>query len=128
MNPITSGIETTRETVKAWERLRLVYNVVLLLAGLPVVWLVLDGDFPPMGPFPNSPLELVFDCVVFGLLANVFFCLGPYAEFVVVAIGFPLTARKIRYALFGLGLLVSLGLIGLVVLLLPFAALSIPGP
>ena len=86
--------------MKSWEKLRILYNGVLLLPGI---------------------------ALLFGVCANVCFCLGPYSEFIVTALGFPLTARKIRVLLFSLGLMMSLGIIILVWFLVEFS-LSFPSP
>ena len=61
-----------------------------------------------------DPVDLVVPAVLFGIGANICFCLGPYTEFIITALGFPLSARRIRYFLFGAGLMISLGGIMLV--------------
>jgi len=97
---LESEVEFCRRIMKSWEKLRLLYNGVLLLPGI---------------------------ALLFGVRANVCFCLGPYSEFIVTALGFPLTARKIRVLLFSLGLIMSLGIIILVWFLVEFS-LSFPSP
>ena len=66
--------------------------------------------------------NLVVWSILFGIGANIYFCLGLYTEFIVIALGFPLSARKIRYFLFSLELLISLGSI---VLLWGFVEFSV---
>ena len=78
--------------------------------------------FPIMGP-----IALFVSALLFGICANVCFCLGPYSEFIVTALGFPLTARKIRVLLFSLGLMMSLGIIMLVWFLMELSG-SFPSP
>ncbi|NNC90235.1 MAG: hypothetical protein HKN82_17395 [Akkermansiaceae bacterium] len=112
MIPGSQEIQDVRATVKAWEMLRLVYNGVLLVPGVLLAVRIVRLGFPGMS-LPSSVGELVIQCLLFGGAANVCFCLGPYAEFIVVALGFPLTGRKLRWFLFGIGLLLSLGVVGI---------------
>jgi len=110
-------IELCRQTVKGWENLRLIYNGILLIAGGILLWRVfyLQGSMEGLsGGGLVIRGNLVVWSILFGIGANVCFCLGPYTEFIVIALGFPLSARKIRYFLFALGLLSSLGAIMLV--------------
>jgi hypothetical protein len=58
-------------------------------------------------------LELIATALVFGLGANICYCLGPYVEFVMTALGFPLSGERTRYFVFGLGVLLSISMIGL---------------
>ena len=74
-----------------------------------------------------DPVDLFVRALLFGICANVCFCLGPYSEFIVTALGFPLTARKIRILLFSLGLMMSLGIIMLVWFLMELSV-SLPSP
>lgn len=105
------GRRLLRSIVLPWEKLRLLYNGILLVPGLAIcagvyresAWRLTDG-------FPGAALELIeigLGAALFGLVANVCFCLGPYAECVIAALGYPLTGRRIRPFLFGCGLLLS---------------------
>ena len=83
---------------------------------------------PPGMGFPiMDPVTLFISALLFGICANVCFCLGPYSEFIVIALGFSLTARKIRVLLFSLGLMISLGIIILAWFLVE-VSLSFPSP
>ena len=64
---------------------------------------------------------------MFGFCANLCFCLGLYTEVVITALGFPLSTRRIRYFLFGLGLMISLGGIMLVWFMLELSS-RFPAP
>ena len=78
---------------------------------------------PPGMGFPiMDPVDLFIRALLFGVCANVCFCLGLYSEFIVTALGFPLTARKIRVPLISLRLMISLGIIILVWFLLELKA------
>ena len=132
MKPLTPEIEFCRATVKSWEKLRLLYNVILLLPGIALIWRIIHvqqvmmAANPPGMGFPiMHPAEVVIGAFVFGFCANLCFCLGPYTEVVITALGFPLSARRIRYFIFGLGLILSLAVISVLWLLME---LDFPGP
>ena len=134
MKELESEVEFCRMTMKSWEKLRLLYNGVLLLPGIALLWRILHlqaermAQNPPGMGFPiMDPVDLFIRALLFGICANVCFCLGPYSEFIVTALGFPLTARKIRVPLISLGLMISLGIIILVWFLVEFS-LSFPSP
>ena len=109
MTATASEIESSRATVLWWEKMRLVYNGILLVPGIMLAWWHVRVGMHPPGP--TSLPDTVAGCVAFGFLANVCYCLGPYVEFVVISRGFPRTAPRLRWFLWGLGLLLSLALI-----------------
>ncbi|RCL36872.1 MAG: hypothetical protein DBX00_06105 [Verrucomicrobia bacterium] len=134
MKELESEVEFCRRIMKSWEKLRLLYNGALLFPGIVLLWRILHlqaermAQNPPGMGFPiMDPVTLFISALLFGICANVCFCLGPYSEFIVIALGFPLTARKIRVLLFSLGLMISLGIIILVWFLVEFS-LSFPSP
>jgi len=108
--------------VRAWERLRLLYNVIMVFPGCAVLLrtlslqdrITVQGDAAGPTYLIGHPLELVAVSLAFGLVANICFCLGPYAEFVITALGYPISGIRSRYFIFGIGMLISLGLVGLV--------------
>lgn len=122
MKPLTPEIEYCRATVKSWERLRLLYNAIMLVAGglvlLRTLYLQdqpeLDAEAAMLGTiYPIAhPLELIAVSVLFGCVANVCYCLGPYLEFVITAAGFPISGQRSRYLIFGLGTMLSVAVIG----------------
>ena len=129
MKELESEIEFCRRIMKSWEKLRLLYNGVLLFPGIAMLWRILHlqadrmAQNPPGMGFPiMDPVDLFIRALLFGICANVCFCLGPYSEFIVIALGFSLTARKIRVLLFSLGLMMSLGIIMLVWFLMELKA------
>lgn len=75
---------------KQWEGLRIVYNVILLIEGLLL----------------PSPCIGFLGIFIFGLFANICYCLGPFTEFYLLAFGFQF--GNLRYALFTVGLLFSM--------------------
>lgn len=79
--------------LRKWERLRLLYNAILV--PLVVVATLLFGS----GLLPDHRF---WEAVVFGgVVSNVCFCLGPILEFYLVRLG--AGARAARGWLFGLG-------------------------
>ena len=93
----------------AWEKLRIVYNLVLLMVGLPCLWLLMlladfvgQGDYYAFGFFSNGT-------ILFGVTANAFYCLGPLAEVCVYSV-LGLRMGRARYGPFAAGLLLSMGL------------------
>ena len=129
MKELESEVEFCRRIVKSWEKLRLLYNGALLFPGTVLLWRILHlqaermAQNPPGMEFPiMDPVTLFISALLFGICANVCFCLGPYSEFIVIALGFSLTARKIRVLLFSLGLMMSLGIIMLVWFLMELKA------
>lgn len=134
MKLLTPEIEFCRATVKSWEKLRLLYNVILLLPGIALIWRIIHlqqvmmAENPPGMGFPiMHPAKVVTGAFVFGFCANLCFCLGLYTEVVITALGFPLSTRRIRYFLFGLGLMISLGGIMLVWFMLELSS-RFPAP
>ena len=134
MKALTPEIEFCRKTLKSWEKLRLLYNGILLFPGIALLWRILhlqeeaDAQAPPgMGFSIMDPVDLVVRAGLFGIGANICFCLGPYTEFIITALGFPLSARRIRYFLFGAGLMISLGVIMLVWFMLELSS-GFPAP
>ncbi|MFP6881992.1 MAG: hypothetical protein VCA34_13645, partial [Roseibacillus sp.] len=69
--------------MKSWEKLRLLYNVILLLPGIALIWRIIHlqqammaANPPGMGIYIMHPAEVVIGAFVFGFCANPFFCLG----------------------------------------------------
>lgn len=131
---LTSEIARCRSMVRAWERLRLLYNGVLLIPGGLALWrtMSLQAELLEEGnaSLLSHPLELVAWSVAFGVMANVCYCLGPYLELVIWACGFPITGQRLRYFVFGIGMMVSLAVVGVAWLVVElYAGFSlIPAP
>jgi len=113
-DPLTErgDILLTRGIVRAWERLRLIYNGVMVGPGILFATLFYHDNVWWGGGYASAATALLIQIgvgiVLFALGANICFCLGPYAESVIVALGYPVTGRKLRPFLFGMGLLGSL--------------------
>ena len=102
------------EVVRAWEKLRIAYNLILLLPGLGIAALWMSRQQLPM-------VFVIVQVVLVAIAANLAFLLGPAAEVYFRAlfrkgetIGFG------RMLIFGAGLVVSAGVF-LIVLLLAMA-------
>ncbi|MGD7651951.1 MAG: hypothetical protein ACQCXQ_01965 [Verrucomicrobiales bacterium] len=100
----TAGeVPVVRRIVVAWERLRLIYNAVLLVPGLVVLGALVQYAEMPVG-------AAVAGGVFVGLGANAAFFLGPLSEFYLSAVflGGGALGRG-RWLIFGAGVVVSLG-------------------
>lgn len=90
------------ELVKGWEKLRLVYNAILLLPGLGILALWMNKGLP---------LAAALLCALFvAICANVAFLLGPLAELYIR--GFFRDGQSLakgRWLIFSAGLVVSAG-------------------
>jgi hypothetical protein len=89
----------------AWEKLRIVYNLLLLVQGLTCEWFL--WQFHKITDYPLRVDVQVTEAIVFGVLANLFYCLGPAADVCVYRI---LRWRMglTRHLLFAAGLLFSM--------------------
>jgi hypothetical protein len=93
------------ELVRGWEKLRLIYNGIMLLPGLGVLALWVTRQHLPL------PAAIVSGIFV-GIGANIAFMLGPLAELYLRGLlknGAPL--GKGRLLIFGAGLIVSGGFV-----------------
>ena len=137
MTTLPPDIDYCRAIVRSWEPLRVLYNAVLLLPGIALILRFLhlqDEVVTTSGGTAYftavDPVTLVAGALVFGVASNICYCLGPYLEFVISAMGFPLSARRTRFFFFAMGLLLSLGVVGLAWLQVEFffAAVLVTGP
>jgi hypothetical protein len=100
-----------KKTWFAWEKLRIIYNVVLLAEGLLCleylrILAVKSGHL--CANLFGSRIWLMI--IVFGFLANAFYCFGPVAEVVLMTISKGRFARA-RSFLYAAGLLFSMFII-----------------
>ena len=102
-SPLASDHATLGELVRAWEKLRLIYNGIMILPGIGVLVLWITRQ---QLPIPAA----VVGGILFGIGANVAFMLGPLAELYLRGLfrnGASL--GKGRMLVFGAGLVVSAG-------------------
>ena len=90
-----------REIVIGWERLRILYNIILFLVGVAAIFVCMRA------PYFNLA-ESIIPAIMFGIFANICFCMGPTAETYIRAIFNSQDVRAVRIALFLLGTLLSL--------------------
>jgi hypothetical protein len=97
-------MESTTSDIKAamigWERLRLVYNGVLLIVGLWSSW-DLRADF-------GSVSSYAFFAAAYAIAANAFYSLGPLAEIYYCCLVGPMA--RFRIVVFVAGLLLSIAI------------------
>jgi hypothetical protein len=99
------------ELVKAWEKLRGIYNAILILPGLGVLALWSTRTEMPLA-------AIIFCGVLVGLGANAAFFLGPLAELYIRAwFRHGETIGKGRWLIFSAGLVVSAGVMMLFALI-----------
>jgi hypothetical protein len=95
-------MQCTTSDIKAamigWEKLRIVYNAVLLVAGLWCTW-DLHADFGGVSPYS-------FWAAAYAIAANAFFCLGPLAEIYYTCLAGPIA--RFRIVVFTGGLFIGL--------------------
>lgn len=101
--PVPSDHATLGELVRAWEKLRLIYNGIMIVPGLGVLALWTTRQKLPI---PAAIVGGIF----FGICANAAFMLGPLAELYLRGLfrnGASL--GRGRLLIFGAGLVVSVG-------------------
>lgn len=92
-----------RDIVFSWEKLRIIYNLILVGPGLAVLY------YSAISSSWSIPLsEIFYSAIPFAILANLCFFAGPLAELYFSAIWQLSNSRAIRYWCFGLGLAFSL--------------------
>ncbi|MGJ8655313.1 MAG: hypothetical protein ACSHX6_02595 [Akkermansiaceae bacterium] len=90
-----------RNIVIGWERMRILYNIILFLVGIVAIF------FSMRAPY-FSLEETVLSSIVFGIFANLCFCAGPTVETYVRVIFNYQDVKTLRIGLFILGTLLSL--------------------
>lgn len=100
-----------KKTWWGWEKLRIIYNVVLLAEGLLCLWylryLAVKSGHLCVNVFGTRIWMMI---IVFGVLANAFYCFGPLAEVFLITISKRRFARAKNF-LFAAGLLFSMFII-----------------
>ena len=103
--PVASDHATLGELVRGWEKLRLIYNGIMILPGTGVLVLWVTRQKLPV------PAAIVVG-ILFGIGANVAFMLGPLAELYLRGL-FKNGASlgRGRLLVFGAGLVISAGVL-----------------
>lgn len=90
-----------KHVVIAWEKLRLLYNVILLLAGIIALFILINY-------YRESTNMVLLESLAFALLANLCFFAGPVCELYLRAFRHVSNAQSLRWILFTVGTIVSL--------------------
>ncbi len=90
-----------KHVVIAWEKLRLLYNVILLLVGIIALFILINY-------YRESTNMVLLQTVVFAFLANLAFFAGPVCELYLRAFRHVSNAQSLRWILFTVGTIVSL--------------------
>lgn len=90
-----------RNIVIGWERMRILYNIILFLIGILAIFFAMRAPFFKLE-------EAILPAIAFGIFANICFCAGPIAETYIRVIFDTQDIRSLRLSLFILGTLLSL--------------------
>ena len=97
----TSVNSELSEIVKGWERMRIHYNIILLVTGIIAILLLMRTAYFNLE-------ESLLPAIAFGISANICFCAGPVVEIYVRVIFNMQHIRPLRIKLFILGTIISL--------------------
>lgn len=97
----TMAYDAMRSIVFSWEKFRLLYNAILLPAGLVVLFFAANAGM--------AILLIVVGAIGTAIGANICFCAGPLAEFYFCALFRREATPSLRKLLFAGGLLISVG-------------------
>lgn len=107
LSPVAQPVTTSRQQqqfkqiVIAWEKLRLLYNVVMLLTGVVALFVMVNY-------FRESTGTLITQVLFYGIAANLFFFAGPVCELYLRAFRNVTNAQTLRWILFITGTVFSL--------------------
>lgn len=90
-----------RNIVIGWERMRVLYNILLFLVGITAIFFCMKAPFFKLE-------DAVFPAILFGIFANICFCAGPIVETYIRVIFNSQDVRTLRLSLFISGTLLSL--------------------
>ena len=90
-----------RSIVIGWERMRILYNIILFLIGIVAIFFIMRAPFYKLE-------DTILSAIVFGVFANICFCAGPTIETYIRVIFNTQDIRSLRLSLFILGTLLSL--------------------
>lgn len=96
--PLENGMSAARAILVYWEKKRILFNVVLIVVGSLLVLFTSIGSHYGLR-------VIVKESIVYGLFANLFYSLGPYANVLGVVV-FNMK-QKIWWPLFYVGLIGS---------------------
>jgi len=96
--PVNSEL---RDIVIGWERMRILYNIILFLVGVVAIFVCMRAPFFELE-------DSILPAIAFGIFANVCFCAGPIAEIYIRVIFNSQDVKTLRISLFILGTLLSL--------------------
>jgi len=90
-----------KHVVIAWEKLRLLYNIILLFVGIVALFILINY-------YRESTNMVLLQAVVFAILANLCFFAGPVCELYLRAFRHVSNAQSLRWILFSFGTVISL--------------------
>ena len=90
-----------RSIVIGWERMRILFNIILFLVGIVAIFFLMRAPFFRLE-------HSILPAIAFGIFANICFCAGPTIETYIRVIFNTQDIRSLRLSLFILGTLLSL--------------------
>lgn len=111
----SQGVVQNRSIILGWEKLRILYNLILLGVGLLVVL-----EARKVGMHASEITAGVF---LMAVGANAGFCIGPMSELYFCTFLQKRSLETLRIPMFALGLIMSLALFGLFYLTIGFGAI-----
>ncbi len=90
-----------RDIVIGWERMRILYNIILFLVGVTAIFVMMRAPYFELA-------EVILPAIMFGIFANICFCAGPTTETYIRVIFNTQDVKTLRLSLFILGTLFSL--------------------
>ena len=90
-----------KQVVIAWEKLRLLYNVIMLLVGVIALFVFVNY-------YRESSTKVLLQVITFAIFTNLCFFAGPLCELYLRAFRDITNAQSLRWILFILGTVISL--------------------
>jgi hypothetical protein len=115
-----SETQLLRVNWTSWPRLLLVYDLVMLVAGVPTALFAYDTVHDLRSSLPHelalswTPASVIVVCLVVGVVANLAFLLGPLGELCVTRWTQFRPGREWRFVFAGFWLLASLAVVAYV--------------
>ncbi|MBN1909716.1 MAG: hypothetical protein JW818_08255 [Pirellulales bacterium] len=104
--PFEDRFAQTYQVIITWEKLRIVYNAVLVVVTLGVAWLTWE--------YRPTPLMMIGTVGLGAIAANILFCAGHAVDGFLTLCG--IRQPAVTWALFGFGTLLASGLAALTVI------------
>ena len=122
-----TSTQNLRASIILWEKLRIAYNAILFAVGVPIalsMYHMVESAPASKLPWAKSSFDssrFIEMTVVFGLAANLCYCLGPFIDVYYQLLFRRSLSKAVRYTAFLIGLFLSIALVIAIWLGLGFA-------